>query len=869
MAGTSTYFPGCVSLDSANAATRSYVVQRYDLSGRQVFTSYPVGTLTSINDNLTGTRTTYDALGRVMQVQQDNAASPGGAVLTSSTQYLAGYQTQVTNPRGFQTTTSYQAFDQPGTDAPTEIFLPEGVKTTIARDVFGKPKSVTRAGTYAGNTLSAVRSYVYDANERLCETIEPESGTTILAYDAASNIDWSADGQVSTGVCSTDRGNVAAADQISRTYDAMNRELTRTTPAGTSNTTTSYYPDGKVNTLTTTNPGSNTVTTTYTYNQRRLLTKEVLQVNTLLPWTFDYAYNSNGHLSSQTYPGSLVVGYAPDGLGRPTQAGTFASNVTYYPNGAMSGFTYGNGITHAMTQNYRQLPARSLDSYVSGGITTKVLDDSYTYDANGNVLSLSDASNAAAADNRSWGVLAPTLYDGLDRLTSVRSTNQWGSLTGNYNAIYSYDPLDNLRSNRLGASVLSYGYNANNQLATLTYNGGAAQAVSTDARGNITANAYRGQSYTFDLAHRMSQVNTLESYLYDGNGRRVRTTNLNTGTIEYFGYGQDGRLLQDWSNRRGVRNGYIYLGNTLVGLYEVTLAGGAVNARYKHTDALGSPVVTTDASKAILNRTSYTPYGAPTAPVDGVGYTGHFIDVGTGLTYMQQRYYDPIVGRFISADPVAADNATGANFNRYWYANNNPNTNKDIDGRICVGQTSEYCDRSGHYDELDAKYSGGKTDTTYFGAVSDMTENLANMDLPGGKAIAGVNPEADNYLNALSQGIADFNDGQAAKIDSGQIKETGRALDLRLVKDEQSYIQKALNGLQASNPELYRNVISTMNTNANRSDLFGSMNSVTDPNIARAANMARAELGRAINFGSEADRNVMGKYMTEVRRSSP
>ncbi len=161
----------------------------------------------------------------------------------------------------------------------------------------------------------------------------------------------------------------------------------------------------------------------------------------------------------------------------------------------------------------------------------------------------------------------------------------------------------------------------------------------------------------------------------------MRTTNLATGTIEYFGYGQDGRLLQDWSNRRGVRNGYIYLGNTLVGLYEVTLAGGAVNARYKHTDALGSPVVTTDASKAILNRTSYTPYGAPTAPVDGVGYTGHFIDVGTSLTYMQQRYYDPQIGRFLTVDPVKVQTAAGANFNRYGYASSNPYRFIDPDGR--------------------------------------------------------------------------------------------------------------------------------------------------------------------------------------------
>jgi hypothetical protein len=266
-----------------------------------------------------------------------------------------------------------------------------------------------------------------------------------------------------------------------------------------------------------------------------------------------------------------------------------------------------------MTQNARQLPARSLDSYGNGGNTTKVLDDSFSYDANGNVLSLTDASNAPTADNRSWGVLAGTVYDGLDRLISVRSTNQWGALTGNYNAIYSYDPLDNLRSNRLGASVLTYGYNGNNQLASLSYNGGTAQIVTTDLRGNITANAYRNQAYQFDLAHRMNAVTGQESYLYDGHGRRARTLNLQTGTIEYYGYGKDGRLLQDWSNRRQVRNGYVYLGNTVVGLYEVNITNGTVTPKYQHTDALGSPVVTTNASKTVLSRMSYALWRAGNA----------------------------------------------------------------------------------------------------------------------------------------------------------------------------------------------------------------------------------------------------------------
>lgn len=685
--------------DTGNSASKSYVISRFDAMGRQVFRSYPVASLGTVDDVLLGVRTSYDALGRPTRIQQDIEGSSTAATETS---YLAGYQTMVTNPRGFATTTRYQLYGEPTSDLPVLIQMPEGVTTSILRqEALGKPKAITRSGIYGGTTLSATRSYVYDAIERLCETIEPESGATVVDYDGNDNVLWSADGQVASGTtaqaCDRDRGATAAASKISRSYDAMNRELTRTTVSANENVTTAYYPDGQVKSLTASNPGGNIVTTTYSYNSRRLLTREVLQVNSLVPWTSDYAYDANGHLSSQTYPGNLLVGYAPDGLGRPTQAGSFATGVTYHPNGAIAGFTYGNGIVHSMTQNARQLPARSLDSYISAGVTTKVLDDSYSYDANGNVLSLTDASNAAPSEKRTWGTNDPahnggiaTQYDGLDRLLKVFNAN-WGTTTNGYNAVYSYDPLDNLRSNRLGASELTYAYNAKNQLSQLTNALGTSWTVVSDVRGNVTSNAMRTQAYEFDLAHRLGAVTGKESYLYDGNGRRARTLNLATGTIEYFGYSKDGRLMQDWSNRRGVRNGYIYLGGTLVGLYEVTLAGGAIAAKYEHTDGLGSPVATTSASKALLGRMSYTPYGQPAMPMDGAGYTGHFMDVGTQLTYMQQRYYDSQTGRFLSADPISVDRLAAWNFNRFNYAANNPYKFTDPDGRciwdLCAGET--------------------------------------------------------------------------------------------------------------------------------------------------------------------------------------
>ena len=49
---------------------------------------------------------------------------------------------------------------------------------------------------------------------------------------------------------------------------------------------------------------------------------------------------------------------------------------------------------------------------------------------------------------------------------------------------------------------------------------------------------------------------------------------------------------------------------------------------------------------------------------------------------MQQRYYDPIAGRFLSVDPVTTDSGTGDHFNRYLYAANNPYRYTDPDGRL-------------------------------------------------------------------------------------------------------------------------------------------------------------------------------------------
>lgn len=132
-------------------------------------------------------------------------------------------------------------------------------------------------------------------------------------------------------------------------------------------------------------------------------------------------------------------------------------------------------------------------------------------------------------------------------------------------------------------------------------------------------------------------------------------------------------------------NGLSLLLNRVV-LALVVLAAGVAPAaaqevvEYIHTDALGSPVAITDANGQVIERTVYEPYGAVVnRPLtDGPGYTGHVTDSRTGLSYMQQRYYDAEAGTFLSADPIASSVAA---FGRYAYALGNPYRYLDPDGR--------------------------------------------------------------------------------------------------------------------------------------------------------------------------------------------
>lgn len=624
-----------------------------------------VQTITPPPSPMLGIATVYDTLGRVISVRQDSELG----VLTTDTVY-SGLGTVVKNPRGSQTSTSFQAFGAPGYDLPVSIQAPENVVVEIQRDVFGKPIVFRRRD--GSGSLSVERAYVYDAHQRICKSVEPEVGATVTDYDLSGNVAWAAAGLALPARGDCNRSEAAASTRrVERTYDDRNRLRALTFPDGQGNQIWSYYPDGAVKEVVTENEGVSLgrVINRYAYNKRRLLVSESVEQPGSYVWATGYAYDTLGGLRALTYPTQLTVDFAPNAFGLPTQVASvgqvYASGVNYYPNGAIARFAYGNGIVHAMTQNARQLPARSLD--------VGAMDLRTGYDANGNVTAIVDGLRGENF-NRAMS------YDGLDRLVSAVSC----SFGGDCQHRFTYDALDNIKTWTLGGvKDHRYYYDGRNQLTNIrNQNDDAIVGLGYDDQGNLENK--NGQAYDFDYGNRLREVRDKEKYRYDAQGRRVQATREG-GALGLSHYSQTGQLLYTEDLSAAGKKGWehIYLGGSLIAKRQSGGAGAAVAVRYQHTDALGSPVAVSDAAGAVIERTEWEPYGTAIGKPDynGVGYAGHLMDGATGLAYMQQRYYDPAIGRFLSVDPVTADGDTGGNFNRYKYAANSPYSFKDPDGR--------------------------------------------------------------------------------------------------------------------------------------------------------------------------------------------
>lgn len=177
--------------------------------------------------------------------------------------------------------------------------------------------------------------------------------------------------------------------------------------------------------------------------------------------------------------------------------------------------------------------------------------------------------------------------------------------------------------------------------------------------------------------------------------------------------------------------------------------------KYIHTDAVGSIVAVTNANGQVIERRAYEPYGAQLLAdmQDGPGYTGHVQDAATGLVYMQQRYYDPQIGRFLSVDPVTAYENPNHHLNRYRYANDNPYRFIDPDGRCPKVTGSHICNGASTGSRLvtiagPASVRAGDQVPTPGLTDRPIQGNLNSRDLKTATADGGFDPTGSRKLRS-------------------------------------------------------------------------------------------------------------------------
>jgi RHS repeat-associated protein len=563
------------------------------------------------------------------------------------------------------------------------------------------------------------RCYSYDLMSRLVSKTDPETGTTSFSYLNAGT------------VCSGDIGAVcqrtapkenqtspSVTVTTTYTYDSVNRLTSKS--YNDSSTPSILYgydavaPSGCTPpTLTIANGKGRRTSmcdgsgaTAWSYDSVGNLLTEV-RTTSGVSKTNSYTYNYDSSLKSITYPGGRTVNYAVGNAQRPTSAIDsadsiyFAQNATYVPPGGKQNTVYGGasggsgGINELYMYNNRLQPCR-ISVRSSGSAPATCADSTY-----GNLLDLAfayetnNAGNIATQVNNVDTTRGQSYtYDSLTRLLTAQS--QASSGADCWGQGFNDDPLGNLSSitnTKCSSPSPSYGPNVHNEVTGTGYG--------YDAAGEATADGLN--SYSYDAENRIVAAVTgagTYCYLYDGDDMRVAkaqpvsggtctsTGSLAPAAFALYWRGESGDSLAQTDATGSTSNSnyheYIFFAGRRIARSDVS----AGSVYYYFVDQIGSTRVIAQANGTVSFKQEYYPYGQEvyTQSFDpGYKFTGYETDPETGLGYAFARYYNPRLGRFMTADPMGGDPSDPQTLNRYSYVRNNPINLIDPNGQCGLG----------------------------------------------------------------------------------------------------------------------------------------------------------------------------------------
>ena len=385
---------------------------------------------------------------------------------------------------------------------------------------------------------------------------------------------------------------------------------------------------------------------------------------------------------------TLKTQYVYDADDRETQTQAKSKTLTtaYDALGRLDTKTW-NTVTPFVTKYHYMAGANGSQSSQVASVDIGSQKIAYTYDGNGNITSITDSQGTTTY-----------VYDELNRLVRENNHQLGRTVTYLYDAAgniqkkctYALTTAQNLPALPEASSMYAYDDIWRDKLVSVD-----GKAITYDAIGNPLT--YGAWSMEWTQGKRLASMNS-------GDG----------GNTLVFTYDESGMRLSKLDFAGNKNHKYTIVGDKLTGERCENMDGSVLYTTQFVYDSAGEAVTMVyngveyyfvrngqrdvigliDGNGNIVVNYTYDSWGK-LLKVEGntelgyrnpLRYRGYIADDETGLYYVGSRYYDPVVGRWISADDVAFIGATGdfASYNLYVYCGNNPINQKDSMGYFAI-----------------------------------------------------------------------------------------------------------------------------------------------------------------------------------------
>ena len=693
---TYTYDNGLVleTVDSLNSETTTYV---YDQYGNPSQTSV-IKVITDENNNqstsLTVTTATYDLFNRTLT---SSTATNSSNIENSSTIYDAAGRTLKSDIKSDVTRTRYDSLGRV-----IQEIGPDDYDATLD----GLPNADTYSNSTAGST------YVYSADNTLASETNRLGKTTNYYYNSSGNkireefdiykFYYRDHGELT-------EVKVNDVTKVTYNYNGSTNLLQSTVYA---NGDTIYYTyDANNNLVAERRNNESSPYVTYTYNTDNELTLKTDYDNDI-----EYSYGTNGSVSVMRVSDDFVLqDYSESSNEDEVDSEDDVINT-------INEHRYGRSITSSVTNHSYAITVDSVGTAnysftnnaknnvaseeVRFNTNANAFSTAYTYDSNDNI------TNKTVALGSNVSLSFVNTYDAKNRITSsslgnngqAYSYDQYGQLTqvvdsaNEFTESYTYDSRGNILSKNkvyddvnTPAETTSFTYGNNAWQDELTAVNGT--SLTYDANGNVLS--YGTKTFTWKNGRVLSNItdsgtNTSISYSYDENG--IRLSKTVNGTTTWYTV-KDGVILSQTTG-----------GNTMFFQYDNSgnpLGFVRYDTQYFYiTNQMGDVVGITDTTGNLIATYSYGAWGEVLAVTPATAgnttqlaiandnplrYRGYYYDAETSYYYLQSRYYDPEICRFVNADEyvmVQESRDSFCGYNSFVYGGNAPTSNYDYTGKV-------------------------------------------------------------------------------------------------------------------------------------------------------------------------------------------